>query len=96
MDSKNQQQRRYARRTVDTSVNPLIDHLIQQLELKNDAALARKLHMQAPAISKIRHGVLNVSGDVLVRIHDITGLSIDYLRNAAGMDKPNYATAETA
>jgi hypothetical protein len=35
--------------------NPLLDTLIQRMQLKNDAELCRVLEVQPPIISKIRH-----------------------------------------
>jgi plasmid maintenance system antidote protein VapI len=79
------------RRSSSPVANPIVDALIKKLKLKNDAELARMLHLQPPVISKIRHGVLGLTGGVLVRMHDITGLSIDELRTAAGLPKPEYS-----
>lgn len=58
----------------------LLDTLIRELGLKNDAALGRLIGVTPPHISKLRHGSLPVSAEVLIRIYDSTHYSIDQLR----------------
>jgi hypothetical protein len=62
----------------------LLDALIERLELKNDAALSRVLEVEAPLISKIRHGKIPIGGIMLLRMHDASGLSIKELRSLMG------------
>jgi hypothetical protein len=62
----------------------LLDALITKLELKNDAALSRVLEVEAPLISKIRHGKVPIGGIMLLRMHDASGLSIKELRSLMG------------
>jgi len=64
--------------------NRLLDELIERLNLKNDAALARALSIAPPVISKIRHGHLPVGPSVLIRMHEESGLSIRELRDLMG------------
>ncbi|HZX26994.1 MAG TPA: hypothetical protein VFF16_08005 [Telluria sp.] len=64
--------------------NRLLDTLLERLHLKNDAALSRLLEVEAPTISKIRHGRLRVGAGMLLRMHEVTQLSIDELRNLMG------------
>ncbi|HEX7643170.1 MAG TPA: hypothetical protein VF472_13275 [Burkholderiaceae bacterium] len=68
----------------DYDPNRLLDALINTLELKNDAALSRVLAVEAPVISKIRHGKLPIGGILLIRMHDASGLSIKELRALMG------------
>ncbi len=56
--------------------HPLIDTLITELRLKNDAALCRALEIAPAIISKIRHRVLPVSPSLMILIHDVTDKSI--------------------
>ena len=65
-----------------TQFNPcnLLDALTKILGLKNDSALARVLDVSPPVLSKIRHRTLPVSGAVLVRMHEVSGLTISDLR----------------
>lgn len=59
----------------------LLDTLLAQLGLKNDAALCRFLELSPPQISKIRHKRLIVSPAMLLVLHEKTGKSIQELRD---------------
>src|ERR1700710_1292962 len=62
----------------------LLDALIEKLHLKNDAALSRALEVAPPVISKIRHRRLPVGASLLIRMHEVTDLSIAELRGLMG------------
>lgn len=64
--------------------NRLLDELIKQLNLKNDAALARALEVAPPIISKIRHRTMPVGASILIRMTEISGLDIMQLRVIMG------------
>lgn len=64
--------------------NAMLDTILAKLQLRNDAALSRLLEIQAPVISKIRHHRMPVSGALLVRIHEATGLSVRTLQDLMG------------
>src|SRR3954471_12190407 len=64
--------------------NHLLDILIEKLNLKNDAALSRALEVAPPVISKIRHRRLPVGAPLLIRMHEVCGLSIGDLRELLG------------
>jgi hypothetical protein len=64
--------------------NHMLESLIEQLQLKNDAALSRALEVSPPVISKIRHRRLPVSASLLIRMHEVCGLSITDLRHLMG------------
>ncbi|NEX63535.1 hypothetical protein [Noviherbaspirillum galbum] len=64
--------------------NRLLDSLIEDLNLKNDAALSRVLEVAPPLISKIRHRRLPVGSAMLLRMHEVTNLSIKELRERMG------------
>lgn len=70
--------------------NKLLDNVIQRLNLKNDASLSRLLEVAPPVISKIRHNRLPVGASLLVRIHEVTGLSIKELREILGDNRQKY------
>ncbi|AIY40133.1 hypothetical protein LT85_0975 [Collimonas arenae] len=82
--------------TVDTSTgdklseqitydpNHLLDALIEKLKLKNDAALSRALEVAPPVISKIRHHRLPVGASLLIRMYEVTDLTISELRELMG------------
>ncbi len=65
----------------------LLDHLINEFTLKNDAALCRFLGVNAPTLCKIRKKKLAIGGDFLVRAHDVTGIELDGLRELAKIPK---------
>jgi transcriptional regulator with XRE-family HTH domain len=75
--------------------NALFDHLLQLLELKNDAALSRLLEVEAPTISKIRHGKLKVSAGMLLRMHEVSQLSITELRRLMGDRRRSFRPGKT-
>jgi hypothetical protein len=56
----------------------LFDFLIKNFVegKQNDAALARYLELNAPVVSKVRHGKLPVGDSLKINIHKKTGLSI--------------------
>ena len=62
----------------------LLDTLRITLEAKNDAALARMLGLSPPVISKVRHQQIPVGASVLIRLHEVTGMSIAHLRALMG------------
>jgi hypothetical protein len=64
--------------------NNLLDSLIQRMSLKNDAALSRSLEVAPPVISKIRHRKLPVGASLLIRMHEVSDLSIKELRLLMG------------
>ena len=69
---------------IDYDPNNLLDTLIKQLHLKNDAALSRALEVAPPVISKIRHRRLPVGASLLIRMHEISDVSIKELRELMG------------
>ncbi len=64
--------------------NNLLESLIEKLNLKNDAALSRALEVAPPLISKIRHRRLPVGASLLIRMHEVSDLSIKDLRLLMG------------
>jgi plasmid maintenance system antidote protein VapI len=69
-----------------TEYNPnnLLDTLTAKLRLKNDAALSRALEVAPPVISKIRHHRLAVGASILIRMHEVSDISIRDLRGLMG------------
>ncbi len=76
----------------DDSYNPdaLLDRVSTLLNVKNDAALARELNVAPPVISKIRHRKMQVGGSFLIRLHEVTALSIRELRTLMGDHNEHY------
>jgi len=65
--------------------NALIDGLVKQMNLKNDAALARILDVQAPILSKVRNLRAPVTSGLLLRMHEVTRTPVSTLRNMMGV-----------
>lgn len=72
----------------------LLNQLIIFLGLKNDAALARELQVAPPILSKIRHGKLLVSAAILIRMHEVSGLSIHELRACMGDHRKRFGLSD--
>lgn len=72
--------------TTEEQFNPgaLLDALMSKLQVKTDAALARMLEVAPPVISNIRHHRLPVGASLLIRMNEVTGLSIRDLRDLMG------------
>lgn len=58
----------------------LLDAVHAKLGLKNDAALSRALGVAPPVVSKIRSCAICLSSSMLIRLHDLTGWTINELR----------------
>ncbi|HTN66666.1 MAG TPA: hypothetical protein VL051_10845 [Burkholderiaceae bacterium] len=72
----------------------LLEALIQRLHLKNDAALSRALEVAPPVISKIRHRRLPVGASLLIRMHEVSEMSISELRELMGDRRGKYRISE--
>jgi plasmid maintenance system antidote protein VapI len=58
----------------------LLDVIIKEFALKNDAQLAKKLGVRASRISKMRHGTLPATDTFILKVYDNTGWSIERIR----------------
>ena len=56
--------------------NALFDYLIDKYKLKNDRALADMLGLEKPVVSKMRNKKRVINADVILRVHELTGLEI--------------------
>lgn len=74
--------------------NNLLDALIEKLNLKNDAALSRALEVAPPVISKIRHRRLPVGASLLIRMHEVSNLSIKELRTLMGDRRDKFRISD--
>lgn len=72
----------------------LLEALIERMNLKNDAALSRALAVSPPVISKIRHRRLPVTGSLLIRMHEVTDMSIQELRQLMGDRRGKFRISE--
>ncbi|SNS27565.1 hypothetical protein SAMN06265795_10212 [Noviherbaspirillum humi] len=75
--------------------NRLLDTLREKMRLKNDAALSRALEVAPPVISKIRHKRLPVGASLLIRMHEVSDLSIRELRDLMGDRRNKYRASDT-
>lgn len=66
---------------------PALDAVIQDLGLKSDSGLARYLGVGAPLICRVRQKRAILNTNLLVRMHDATGRSLDELRALAHIPK---------
>lgn len=69
----------------------LLDHLSDVCKVPNDSQLARRIGVSAPIICKIRKKQHAITGDLLVRMWDLTGVDVDKLREIAGIQKSAIA-----
>lgn len=67
--------------------NKLFDTVIEQLSLRNDGALSRWLGVGPPVISKMRSKKLAVGSSMLIRLHEISDISLQDLRFLMGDDR---------
>ncbi|RJG04041.1 hypothetical protein [Noviherbaspirillum sedimenti] len=74
--------------------NHLLDSLLEKLHLKNDAALSRALEVAPPVISKIRHRRLPVGASLLIRMHEVSDLSIRELRSLMGDRRDKFRISD--
>jgi transcriptional regulator with XRE-family HTH domain len=77
-------------KTIDAA--SLLNRLQADLRLATDRALAQRLGVNAPLISKIRSGRSAITASFLVRAHEVTGHSIRELRSFMG-DDAGYFTS---
>lgn len=63
------------------NANKMLDAVMAKLELKNDAALSRRLEVAPPLISKIRHGRLRVGASIPISLHETSDISIAELKS---------------
>jgi plasmid maintenance system antidote protein VapI len=64
-------------------MNDLIDHLISVANLRSDAALAKIIGVHPPTISKLRHGHVNLTPSVILKIHEAFDIPIKEIKRIA-------------
>ena len=74
--------------------NNLLTGMIKALNLKNDAALSRALEVAPPVISKIRHGRLPVGASLLIRMQEVSNMSIKQLREMMGDRRDKFRISD--
>ena len=73
--------------------NNLVDSLLETLRLKNDAALSRLLDVARPVLTGIRLRTLGIGAWLLIRISEVSGLSIADLRRTMGDQRQRLRVA---
>lgn len=68
----------------------LLDAIIVELGIRNDAALSRRLEVAPPVISKIRNKTLPIGATLLIRIHEETGWTIKEIRSKMGDNREKF------
>ena len=61
----------------------LLDYLRREYNLPSDAALAEAMEVSPPVISKLRNGHTNLTASMMLRIHDVFGISIANIKRIA-------------
>lgn len=62
----------------------MLDMVIERMNLRNDAALARMLMVPGSTVSRIRSRKIPVSAAVIIRLHESSNISVRGLRNLMG------------
>lgn len=65
----------------------LLDSLRLRFDLKSDLELASACGLAPSVLSKLRHGKLALSSNILLRLHDATGISIAELQKLGADDQ---------
>lgn len=68
----------------------LLDTLISMLRLKNDAALCRVLEIDPALVIAVRHRIAPVRDSMLIRMHEVSGLSIRGLKGFMGAPRSAF------
>ena len=61
----------------------LLDYLRREYKLRSDAALAERLEISPPVISKLRTGRTNLTPSIILRIHDAFDIPIAKIKRIA-------------
>jgi hypothetical protein len=64
--------------------NHLLDSVLDQLHLPDDAALARAIDVDPALLADVRDMRREVDASLLIRLHEMTDISITGLRNILG------------
>jgi plasmid maintenance system antidote protein VapI len=71
--------------------NALFDVIMARFSLPNDAALARKLGVAPPVVSKIRHARMVIGATLILRIHETFGLAVEEIRAVGNLPRTEVA-----
>jgi plasmid maintenance system antidote protein VapI len=70
----------------DTPYHPerVLDQVSEELGVSDDIALAKALKIAAPLLDRIRHGQTPLRASILLRINEVSGMSMGELRSLMG------------
>jgi hypothetical protein len=74
--------------------NHLLDILLGKMQLKNDAALSRMLEVAPPRHTNYRPPPRPGGATQLIRMHEVTGMSIRDLRDLMGDRRTKYRLSD--
>ena len=69
----------------------MLDEVLHRMRLKSDASLGRLVEISPPSISKVRQRHLPVGAIMLIRLHEVSGISIAELRALMGDSRPKFS-----
>lgn len=64
----------------DENINALLNRVINEKLLKNDAALSRLLEVAPPVVSKLRRGKLTVGPSIILTLVELGGIPLADIR----------------
>lgn len=83
----------------DNPFPPSIDQLFSTIKreygLRFDAELARFLRVSTPTISRLRSGDMELTAGVILRIHELTGMPVQTIRELSGC-RPEWEDKQQA
>lgn len=69
----------------DNIQSKLLDIVGDKLDAKNDAHLSRLLETQPPLLSKLRSHARVLGPTMIIRIHELTGMSVRDIKEFVGL-----------
>jgi hypothetical protein len=73
----------------------LLDALRDRMQLRNDAALARMLEVSLTTVQRVREKKAPIGASLLIRMFEVTGISIRDLRDLMGDRRSKYRLADS-
>lgn len=67
----------------------ILDALITRLKVRNDAQLSKALHIDPAMVCKLRSKKTGLSASLIIRMHDVSGMSVNELRALANIEPPS-------
>lgn len=61
----------------------LLNYLIKEHGIRNDAELAKRLSVKPPVISKLRHGSRPLSAKIILQIHEVFDMPVKQIKRIA-------------